>query len=144
MSQSPGQPGCAEHPLQIGNLKVMRDAVVSCPFIPPSTSAPGKPQSAINWTAPRLQQWASQGTGRGASNASGPAPPPAASSPAGAAGHLAHKDNEQRAVGRTLPRSGDAASHFSSLANWPYELGKVRPFTSVDVSLIIYKVRWLN
>lgn len=43
-----------------------------------------------------------------------------------------------------LPRSGDVISHLSSLANWPYELGKVTPSTSLDPGYIIYKVRWLN
>lgn len=44
-----------------------------------------------------------------------------------------------------LPRSKDKTFHLSSLANWPYELGKVRSSNILDLSFIIYKSeRWLN
>lgn len=76
---------------------------------------------------------------------------PARPTPSQAAGSPAEWTDTQRTkiinsepVEGMLPRSGDTTSHFSSLANWPCELGKVRPSTCLDLGPIIYKVRPLN
>lgn len=137
---------CRKHHLQIENLKVVRHAGILLLSYPLRLSpqeetithdqVDGTMSPAVRQTMD--QQWCWKRCIRPGSRL----PWPAVQLQGPDAQHTKVINTEL--VKGTLPRSENLTSRFSSLANWPYELREVRASTSLDLSLIIYKVRWLN